>query len=72
MDSLAVGQAKMEKATRVDLKESFVWGLDLPDGHPDLTVENPFREETNGPHKCLNSEHLFILFLKQVWSVGKT
>ena len=39
---LAVGQAKMEKATRVDLKESFVWGLDLPDEHPDLTEENPF------------------------------
>ena len=46
---LAVGQAKMEKATRVDLKESFVWGLDLPDGHPDLTVENPFLGRNQWP-----------------------
>jgi len=46
---LAVGQAKMEKATRVDLKESFVWGLDLPDEHPDLTEENPFLGRNQWP-----------------------
>ena len=46
---LAVGQAKMEKATRVDLKESFVWGLDLPDEHPDLTEKNPFLGRNQWP-----------------------
>ena len=39
----------MEKATRVDLKESFVWGLDLPDEHPDLTEENPFLGRNQWP-----------------------
>ena len=46
---LAVGQAKMEKAKRVDLKESFVWGLDLPEGHPDITEENPFLGRNQWP-----------------------
>ena len=38
---LSIGGAKMEKAKRVDLKESFVWGLDLPDNHPSVYSENP-------------------------------
>jgi isopenicillin N synthase-like dioxygenase len=31
---LRVGEAKMEDARHTDLKESFVWGLDLPEGDP--------------------------------------
>ena len=46
---LSVGEAKMEQAERVDLKESFVWGLDLPDEHPSVTKENPFLGRNQWP-----------------------
>ena len=39
---LTVGEAKMEQAERVDFKESFVWGLDLPAAHSSVTMENSF------------------------------
>ena len=32
----------MEKAEKIDLKESFVWGLELPDDHPSITKKNLF------------------------------
>lgn len=48
---LAVGEARMEQAERVDLKESFVWGLDLPDGHPDVTESNPFLGRNQWPQE---------------------
>ena len=31
---LSIGEARMEKAKKEDLKESFVWGLDLPESDP--------------------------------------
>ena len=46
---LCFGEAKMEQAERVDLKESFVWGLDLPDEHPSVTMENPFLGRNQWP-----------------------
>ena len=52
---LAVGQAKMERAERVDLKESFVWGLDLPEGHPNLTEGNPFLGRNQLPRQLIDN-----------------
>jgi isopenicillin N synthase-like dioxygenase len=46
---LSVGEAKMEQAERMDLKESFVWGLDLPDEHSSVTMENPFLGRNQWP-----------------------
>ena len=46
---LCIGEAKMEQAESVDLKESFVWGLDLPDEHPSVTMENPFLGRNQWP-----------------------
>ena len=48
---LSVGEAKMEQAERVDLKESFVWGLDLPGKHPSVTKENPFLGRNQWPQE---------------------
>ncbi len=39
----------MEQAERVDFKESFVWGLDLPDEHSSVTMENPFLGRNQWP-----------------------
>ena len=38
MDSF-FGGAKMEKA-KEDLKESFVWGLEIPDNHPSVNSKS--------------------------------
>ena len=46
---LCIGEAKMEQAESVDLKESFVWGLDLPEEHPSVTIENPFLGRNQWP-----------------------
>ncbi len=48
---LSVGEAKMEQAERVDLKESFVWGLDLPDNHASVTEANPFLGRNQWPQQ---------------------
>ena len=48
---LRVGEAKMYDTANTDLKESFVWGLDRPDGHPDLTAENPFLGRNQWPQQ---------------------
>jgi isopenicillin N synthase-like dioxygenase len=45
---LRVGEAKMATDAKVDLKESFVWGLDLPDANPDR-LANPFLGPNNWP-----------------------
>lgn len=46
---LRVGQAKMYDEARADLKESFVWGLDLADNDPAVTPENPFLGRNQWP-----------------------
>ena len=46
---LSVGEAKMENAMNVDLKESFVWGLDLPDDHASVSSNNPFLGKNQWP-----------------------
>ena len=50
---LCMGEAKMESAENIDLKESFVWGLDLPDNHPSVTSKNLFLGR-NQPEIMLN------------------
>lgn len=37
---LQIGQAKMHERALPDLKESFVWGLDVPDNDPDFCAGN--------------------------------
>ena len=46
---LPVGEAKMENAMNVDHKESFVWGLDLPDDHESVSAKNPFLGNNQWP-----------------------
>ena len=41
----------MESAENIDLKESFVWGLDLPDDHPSVNSENPFLGRNQWPRE---------------------
>lgn len=38
---LKLGEAKMYDKARPDLKESFVWGIDVPDNDPDYLAGNP-------------------------------
>lgn len=38
---IRIGEAKMYGSAKVDLKESFVWGLDVEDDDPDFLAGNP-------------------------------
>jgi isopenicillin N synthase-like dioxygenase len=46
---LRVGEAKMADDAEPDLKESFVWGLEVAPGDPAMTPDNPFICPNNWP-----------------------
>lgn len=48
---LSIGETKMADAVKVDLKESFVWGLDIPDEHTSVLESNPFLGKNQWPEK---------------------
>jgi isopenicillin N synthase-like dioxygenase len=43
------GGAKMYTGAKVDLKESFVWGLELPESDPDVAAGTPLMGPNNWP-----------------------
>jgi isopenicillin N synthase-like dioxygenase len=46
---LRIGEAKMADYAQPDLKESFVWGLEVPPDDPAMTADNPFICPNNWP-----------------------
>ncbi len=46
---LAVGQAKMYASAKIDLKESFLWGLELGAEDPDVRAGKPLMGPNNWP-----------------------
>ena len=68
---LSVGEAKMEQAERVDLKESFVWGLDLPDDHPSVTAENPFLGRNRWPDEMPELQEGVYPFFEEGLQCGR-
>lgn len=46
---LAVGQAKMYAGAKIDLKESFLWGLELPPDDPDVLAGKKLMGPNNWP-----------------------
>ena len=68
---LSVGEARMEQAERVDLKESFVWGLDLPDDHPSVTAENPFLGRNRWPDEMPELQEGVYPFFEEGLQCGR-
>jgi isopenicillin N synthase-like dioxygenase len=68
---LSVGEAKMDQAERMDLKESFVWGLDLPDEHPSVTMENPFLGRNQWPTEMLDFKRSVYPFFEAGLQCGR-
>jgi isopenicillin N synthase-like dioxygenase len=68
---LSVGEAKMEQAERMDLKESFVWGLDLPDNHPSVTAKNPFLGRNQWPKKMPELQEAVYPFFEAGLQCGR-
>ena len=68
---LSVGEAKMEQAERMDLKESFVWGLDLPDNHPSVTAKNPFLGRNQWPKKMPELQEVVYPFFEAGLQCGR-
>jgi isopenicillin N synthase-like dioxygenase len=46
---LAVGQARMYASANIDLKESYLWGLELDPDDPDVRAEKPLMGPNNWP-----------------------
>lgn len=67
---LKVGQAKMHDDARSDLKESFVWGLDLADDHPAVTPENPFLGRNQWPDRMPALRTALYPFFEQGLACG--
>ena len=61
----------MEQAERMDLKESFVWGLDLPDEHPSVTMENPFLGRNQWPTEMLDFKRSVYPFFEAGLQCGR-
>jgi isopenicillin N synthase-like dioxygenase len=68
---LSVGEAKMEQAERMDLKESFVWGLDLPDNHSSITAKNPFLGRNQWPKKMPELQEAVYPFFEAGLQCGR-
>lgn len=68
---LALGEAKMESATRSDLKESFVWGLDLPPDDPAVTEDNPFLGRNQWPDRPAGFRAAVYPFFEQGLECGR-
>lgn len=47
---LKMGEAKMYEKARPDLKESFIWGIDVGDDDPDYRAGNPMIGPNRWPH----------------------
>ena len=68
---LSIGEARMEKAKKVDLKESFIWGLELPDNHPSVNSKNPFLGRNQWPAEMPELKNRVYPFFEAGLQCGK-
>ena len=68
---LRVGEAKMYETARADLKESFVWGLELPDDDPAVTADNPFLGRNQWPAALPEFQPAVYRFFEQGLACGR-
>lgn len=68
---LSVGQAKMEVGAKVDLKESFIWGLDVDDDDPDYRAGNRMHGPNRWPESMPSMRPLFNRYFEATNAVGR-
>jgi isopenicillin N synthase-like dioxygenase len=68
---LAVGQAKMYASAKIDLKESFLWGLDLPPDDPDVAAGKPLMGPNNWPAEPAELRAAFYDYYLAICACGQ-
>jgi isopenicillin N synthase-like dioxygenase len=68
---LAVGQSKMYTTAKIDLKESFLWGLELDAGDPDVAAGKPLMGPNNWPADLPDTRAAFYAYYLAVCESGQ-
>lgn len=68
---LRIGEATMQGAKQPDLKESFVWGLEIDPSDPDIASDNPFLGENNWPAARPAMREALTTYFSALSDVGK-
>jgi isopenicillin N synthase-like dioxygenase len=68
---LAVGQAKMYAGAKIDLKESFLWGLELPADDPDVLAGKKLMGPNNWPGFMPEMRHVLSRYYDEILACGR-
>ena len=68
---LSVGQAQMYQSTRVDLKESFIWGIDIDADDPDYVAGNRMLGPNHWPPQLPAMRPLFNRYFEATNACGR-
>jgi len=68
---LAVGQSKMYTGARIDLKESFLWGLELAGDDPDVAAGKPLMGPNNWPAALPETRAAFYAYYLDICACGQ-
>ncbi len=68
---LAVGQAKMYASAKIDLKESYLWGLELGPDDPDVRAGKPLIGPNNWPRALPRVEADFYAYYLAILDCGR-
>jgi isopenicillin N synthase-like dioxygenase len=68
---LAVGQAKMYASAKIDLKESYLWGLELGPDDPDVIAGKPLMGPNNWPAAQDEMREAFYAYYLAICACGQ-
>ncbi|MBI3503247.1 MAG: isopenicillin N synthase family oxygenase [Proteobacteria bacterium] len=68
---LSVGQAKMYSGAKIDLKESYLWGLELDDSDPDVAAGKPLMGPNNWPAALPETRAAFYAYYLAICACGQ-
>jgi len=68
---LAVGQAKMYASAKIDLKESYLWGLELGADDPDVRAGKPLMGPNNWPGFLPELQRDFYAYYLEILDCGR-
>ena len=68
---LRIGEARMEGSERFDLKESFIWGLDVPNDDSDVIAGDRLLAVNRWPETLPRMRNLFTRFFTEMQCCGE-
>lgn len=68
---LSVGEAKMYRGAKIDLKESFLWGLELPAEDPDVAADKPLMGPNQWPAEMPEMQAALYAYYLAICACGQ-